>query len=317
MNGIKLQTYRLLNGKGKTLVKQVKDGTIITRFDKTPPAEAKTDVVCPHFMELKWGYGCPFDCSWCFLKGTFRMLETKTKPVPKSYKKVQEHLTFFFQNDGISSELLNSGELADSLMTEHTAKPFSEFIIPIFEQQKKHKLLMLTKSTNVENLLRIKNHDQTIISFSLNAPTVSKKWEKAPNPFDRIMAGKKLFDAEYEVRVRIDPMVPIENWKKDYNLLLNKIFESYVPERITIGSLRGLASTIRNCQDTSWVKYLNETSNWGKKISFEKRVEMYSFVKDYLKENFNYKKLALCKETIEMWDELDLDYRKISCNCLL
>jgi len=317
MAGVKYQEYQLLSGEMRRLVKQVKDGTIITRFDKTPfPAKAE-DVVCPHFMELKWGYGCPFNCSWCFLKGTLRLVKTKTLPVSKDYTKIKEHVQYFFENDGVSSELLNSGELADSLMTEHMQQPFSKIIVPLFEQQKRHKLLMLTKSTNVENLLALEGQRQTIVSFSLNAPTVSKRWERAPHPFKRIEAGKKLAENGYAVRVRIDPMVPIEKWQEDYTGLLNKLFESFEPERITIGSLRGLASTIRNCPDKSWTEYLNEKSNWGRKISTEKRVEMYSFVKNCLKDRFGYKKLALCKETVEMWNRLGADYRDIKCNCLL
>ncbi len=316
-SAVKYKEYELLDGSTKILVERVKDGSIITRFDKTPIPKYAQDVVCPHFLELKWGYGCPFNCSWCFLKGTLRMVKTKTAPVPKDHEKIANHVNYFLQNDGVSNELLNSGELADSLMTEHLERPFSQFIMPMFEKQRKHKVLLCTKSTNVKNLLGMEEHNQTVVSFSLNAPEVSKRWEKAPSPFDRIEAGKKLHERSYVVRVRVDPMVPIENWKKEYSKLLDKLFNSYTPERITIGSLRGLASTIRCCPDKSWVKYLNEKSNWGKKIDFNTRREMYSFVRDYLKANFGYRKLALCKETVEMWEELGMDYRKIRCNCLI
>ena len=315
--GVKYKEYGLLNGTTKTLVEKVKDGTIITRFDRTPVPQTPHDVVCPHFLELKWGYGCPFDCSWCFLKGTLRMVKTKTMPVAKDYERIEKHVNCFLQHDGVSNELLNSGELADSLMTEHLSSPFSKFILPMFEKQRKHKVLLCTKSTNIKHLLKREKHRQVVVSFSLNAPMVSKRWERAPSPFERIKAGKKLSEKGYVVRARIDPMVPIENWKKEYAKLIDKLFDSYVPERITIGSLRGLASTIRCCQDKTWVKYLNEKSNWGKKTDFDTRKEMYVFIRDYLKDSFGYKKLALCKETVEMWEELGQDYKKIKCNCLL
>ena len=315
--GVKYKNYELLDGSVRPLVEKVKDGSIITRFDRTPNPIYSHDVVCPHFLELKWGYGCPFNCSWCFLKGTLRMVKTKTAPVAKRYEKIEEHVNHFLQNDGVSAELLNSGELADSLMTEHLQSPFSEFIVPLFEKQNKHKVLLCTKSVNFKNLLKIKEHNQTIVSFSLNAPAVAKRWEKAPAPFARIEAGKKLVENGYTVRARIDPMVPIENWQKGYAMLLDKLFDSFVPERITIGSLRGLASTIRCCSDKTWAKYLNEKSNWGKRIAHSTRKEMYFFVKDYLKGNFGYKKLALCKETVEMWKALGMNYKEIKCNCLL
>src|SRR3989304_4222732 len=141
------------------------------------------------------------------------MLDTKTKPVVKEYCKIQKHTQSLFENDGYSEELLNAGELADSLMTENAKEPFSKFIIPLFEQQEKHKVLLLTKSTCTKNLEKIESHKQTIISFSLNAPCVSKKWEMAPPVKERIQAARTLNQSGYDVRVRIDPMVPIEKWQ--------------------------------------------------------------------------------------------------------
>jgi spore photoproduct lyase len=85
----------------------------------------------------------------------------------------------------------------------------------------------------------------------------------------RIEAAKKVYQAGYEIRIRIDPMVPIDNWKESYQELLDFIFENLTPERVTLGSLRGLQSTINGCSDKSWVKYLRETSNWGRKIDFQ------------------------------------------------
>jgi spore photoproduct lyase len=306
-----------LDGTKRHQVQRVGDGSIIKRFDKTSVPKSQTDVVCPHFLELKWAYGCPFDCAWCFLKGTLRMLDTKTKPVVKEYCKIQKHMQSLFENDENSRELLNAGELADSLMTENTKEPFSKFIVPLFEQQERHKVLLLTKSTYTKNLEKMKSHNQTIISFSLNAPVVSKKWEMAPPVRKRIHAAKTLSQCGYDVRVRIDPIVPIKGWEREYFGLVDSIFENFIPERITFGSLRGLQSTINNASDKSWVAFLTEKSNWGKKIEFDLRHRLYSVIIDYLKDEYSFGRVALCKETIGMWDKLDMDYTKIQCNCLL
>lgn len=319
-------TYKLLDGTPKRLVEKVGDGSIITRFTKTPSPRNKNDVVCPHFLELKWATGCPFNCAWCYLKGTLRMLPQKKAPKFKNRDKIKLHILSFFAEKNSQPEILNAGELADSLMgdfleLENGEEPFSKFIIPLFETQNKHKILFLTKSNKVNHLLEITPHNQVIMSFTLNADPVAKKWEKGPPTVEeRILAAKKVYDAGYETRIRIDPMVPIKNWERYYIQLIEEIFKNFIPERITIGSLRGLQSTLNGCKenadDLSWAEYLKEKTNWGKKVDFETRYKMYFTMIDYLKKKYAYKNVGLCKETLEMWNKLGMDYRKIKCNCV-
>lgn len=308
--------YRLLDGSVRVLPQRVGDGSIIKRFDKTPAPQKPTDVVCPHFLELKWAYGCPYDCAWCYLKGTFRFRPEGIKPVIKDYQKIELHVKEFLSAD-TQPEILNSGEIADSLMSEKSGNSFSKFIIPMFEAQDRHKVLFLTKSDRVQNLLEIDSHDQAIVSFSLNADRVARRWEKrAPSVARRIEAARKVSEAGYETRIRIDPMIPVANWKKHYVDLLDQLLPKLAPERITLGSLRGLQSTINGATDTSWVKYLQETSNWGKKIEFNCRYWMYLTLIEHLRERYDYTQVALCKETMQMWEKLGMDYRKIRCNCV-
>ena len=313
---IKYKMYQMLDGSKKELVQQVGDGLIIKRFDKTPVPEKKTDVVCPHFLELKWATGCPYNCSWCYLKGTFRFLPYKAKPHIKDFNKIRAHVETFL--DWVKEpEVLNSGELADSLMFEGNKKSFVNFVVPFLEQQGKHKMLLLTKSDRIQNLLELESREQVIVSFSLNAILVAKEWElKAPSIEKRISAAKALYDKGYEVRIRIDPMVPVNDWEKLYLELIDILFNSFIPERITLGSLRGLQSTINGTEDKSWVKYLSEYSNWGKKIDINLRLAMYERLISCLKEKYNFTKIALCKETVAVWEILKLDYKKIKCNCV-
>lgn len=313
---IKRKEYSMLGGSKKELVQQVGDGLIIKRFDKTPLPNNKTDVVCPHFLELKWATGCPYDCSWCYLKGTFRFLPYKTKPHLKDLEKLKKNTQAFLEYVA-EPEILNTGELADSLMFENSKYSLVNSLIPLFENQDKHKILLLTKSDKVQNLLRLNTHKQVIASFSLNAIPVAQRWElKAPTVKARIKAAKVLNDKGFEVRIRIDPMVPVKNWEKSYAFLIDLIFDSFMPERITLGSLRGLQSTINGTSDKSWVKYLSEYSNWGKKIDINLRLAMYKSLISHLKEKYNFTKLSLCKETVAVWEILKLDYKKIKCNCV-
>ncbi len=313
---ISIKKYKQLNGRYKYKVERVGDGSIIKIFDRTPFPENKKDVICPHFVELKWANGCNFNCAWCYLNGTFRFRPMGKCPYLKDKKKILEHTNAFI--DGVKiPTILNSGELADSLVFEGNGFSLSNNVIPLFKKQTKHKLLFLTKSININGILNSGSKKQTIASFTVNAFNVSERWERgAPNPMQRISAASKLSDEGYETRLRIDPLVPIKNWKERYIELIDYIFNNFTPERITLGSLRGLQSTINNCKDTSWVEYLDENSNWGKKISIQKRYNMYKVIIDYLEKEYKYSNLGLCKETKEMWDMIGKDYRKIKCNCI-
>ena len=255
---ISLKEYELLDGSTRSLVQHVGDGSIIKRFDKTPLPVRSENVVCPHFLELKWAYGCPFDCAWCYLKGTFRFLPTGTKPVVKNYDKVESHLRRFL-SELTTPEILNTGEIADSLMSEGSSQPFSKFVIPILESQSRHKVLFVTKSNNIRYLLEINPHNQVIMSFSFNADEVARRWERDAPP---------------------------------------------------------VQSTINGSTDKSWLEYLKESSNWGKKVDFKTRYEIYAAMIKKLKDVYGYEGIALCKETVAMWAKLGMDYRKIKCNCI-
>jgi len=83
---IQIGEYETFYGQRKSLVAQVGDGSIIHRFDKTPVPREPEDIVCPHFLELKWALGCPFNCAWCYLQGTLRLYPRRKAPTPLSQK---------------------------------------------------------------------------------------------------------------------------------------------------------------------------------------------------------------------------------------
>ena len=313
---IKIGTCLQLNGIEKPCVLEVGDGSIITLFDKTPFPVKDTDVVCPHFLELKWANGCRFNCSWCYLNGTLRFRPMGKKPYLKNKDKIIKHIISFLRNVEIPS-ILNSGELSDSLVFEGNGFSLSKDIVPLFQSQSRHKLLILTKSRNVKGLLESDSQESIVTSFSLNGLKVAAQWEKgAPTPVQRVKAAKQLQEAGYRVRIRIDPIVPIDTWREDYRKIIDIIFENIDPERITLGSLRGLQSTLNNSMDTSWVRFLDDTSNWGLKISHEKRLEMYSFIIDHLTKKYSYESIALCKESMKIWKDLNIDFKEMKCNCI-
>jgi len=203
-------------------------------------------------------------------------------------------------------------------MDERNGRPFSQWIVEAFQRQSKHKVLFLTKSAYVSKMLQIEDHSQAIAGFSLNAYPVSRKWERAPTPKARMRAAEQLSLQGWEVRVRIDPIVPIPEWRKAYARLVDDIFSRFSPSRVTLGTPRGLQSTLNNVSDKSWVEYLDSPqSGWGRKVADGTREEIYRWMLDRLEAHISLRDVGLCKETLGIFDKLERDFRKQVCNCMM
>lgn len=293
----------------KALIR-IGDGTVIAKFSQTKP-----EIVCPEFMECKPFNGCNFDCEWCYLNGTYRFTKNKSganigkAATFKEAKKVEDHIRMAMETINEPS-LFNCGEVSDALIFPWMLE---QHVLPIFKEgnkKKGHKVLLLTKNTNVGFLYNAKAQDCAIIAFSVNAEFVSNMWEtRAPHPWKRLEAARKVFDWGYPVRLRIDPTVPVEDWKVGYRELVDKIM-FYVPkaEVITIGSLRMTTLNLRICQelgnDTSYSDYLKERNSRDIRAPTETRIEMYDFIINELRTKGFKGHIALCKETKEVWKAL-------------
>ncbi|MGD0405998.1 MAG: radical SAM protein [Candidatus Bathyarchaeia archaeon] len=282
---------------------------IVVPFDKTPP-----DIACGMFWELRWAYGCPFNCSYCYLRGTMR---GKMKPQYVRTELVLQALDEAFAKIETPA-IFNSGELSDSLMNSQLMKP----IVDKFEEQKKHKIYLLSKcGTQNIGFLQEKLRKQVICGWSINAPEIAIRWEKgAAPPENRIEAAAMVSKAGYDTRIRIDPIFPVKEWQVYYTNLLERILSQFTPKRIILGTPRGLWKTIKYAKEANanleWTQFFAEDTSWGKKLAFEQRKEIYQFFFDKLRSvGYHQSKISLCKETAKMLEALKLKYSLGLCNC--
>jgi len=299
------EALRVSKGSGP----EWKGNRVVVPFDKTP-----SDIACGMFWELRWAYGCPLNCSYCYLRGTMR---GRMKPQYVRTETVLQALDEAF-TEIWAPAIFNAGELSDALMNPAMMIP----IVDKFEEQKKHKVYLLTKlgERNVSFLLE-KTRKQVICGWSINAPVVAELWESAaPKPKERIHCAKKISENGYDVRIRIDPIFPVENWKSHYSDLLDELLGSLTPNKLILGTPRGLWKTIKYASDSNidmrWARFFKEDSSWGKKLLFEQRKEIYEFLCDKLSlAGYPLSKVSLCKETVHMLQALRIDYGGRTCNC--
>jgi spore photoproduct lyase len=232
--------------------------------------------------------------------------------------------------------MFNSGELADSLSMEHLTRAGREFI-PWFGKTDKGYLFMLTKSCNVDDILDLPHNGHTIIAWSINNKKVSRKFEIGAPGFEaRLEACRKVQKAGYPICIRLDPIMPVDGWQRAYTETIRRIFEKVSPERITLGTLRFEKGfyNMRNIIFTngselpSMLGTMNpmfkskvfdgfQSPKSGKySFSEDKRAEIFRYIIGQIRK-FSDCKIALCKESADLWNRVGLDLSRCSCVCQL
>ncbi len=293
-------------------------------------------MLCPHFDRLKLASnGCFYKCDWCYLKLTYRAAFPYIC-VHVEYDKIKKQLATRLSKANGKSVIFNSGELADSLSMNHITRA-GEAFIPWFAKSGNGYLFMLTKSDNVDGILDLEHNQHTIIAWSINNEMVSRKYEIGAPTFERrINAAKKVQHAGYPLRIRLDPIVPFDGWQNEYAKTIKDIFDKVSPERITLGTLRFEEGfyNMRNTIFTTGLELKNHLDDMipmfepkkfagskrakAGKYSFseEKRTEIFNFAIDEIRKYSNCK-IALCKESAEVWQQTGLNVSKCSCVCQL
>ncbi len=287
-----------------------------------------TQIECFRFWQLVVAGGCPYRCAYCFLQTVpwwFRFRPDELyglvyTNVDDMVEEIKEWLADPIPKMIIAGEL-QDGLVFDSAYKKTSGKALTHHIIPLFAAQKRHRLIFLTKSAQIQHALELTPTPQVVFSWSVNAEEVGTKWEHgAPLPSERFAAAEKMKKAGWPIRFRLDPMIPFPNWKKGYGETIRRI-NALSPEMVTLGSLRatsynGLRNASKaNGRDESIFDYLTEEkdpSGFKYRLPFEKQVEMFRFAMSHLKTSI---KPALCKEDRALWKALGLQFD--GCHCLL
>jgi spore photoproduct lyase len=292
---------------------------------------ADSGIVCFKFWQLAPAWGCPFRCAYCFLQ---------TVPYARFNGRALTGLVYANWQDMVTEvkdwraspvpRMLVVGELQDGLAFDNaygvaTGKPLTHHLVPLFAAQRRHKVIFLTKSTLIRHALKPEPTPQVVFSWSVKADYVARRWELgAPSPRGRFAAARRMKEAGWPIRFRLDPMVPYhdgdEHWRDGYAEAVEWI-NALEPEMVTVGALRATAKTAlksaaaRNGRPSDIFDHLSEKDPSGFKyrLPFEQQVELYRFALDRL----DCRRItpALCKEDVTVWEAVGLKFG--GCHCLL
>ena len=180
---------------------------------------------CQSAVELNIVDGCVFRCAYCGF-GRFIIIpldvECWMAGLDEVFARYPQQTLFKYSN-----------------MTDLPAfEPQYNAIAPMVElfgrQQGRH-LMLFTKSDNVDFLLPLAHGGNTIVSWSMSSEAVSRLVDRRTATMEqRIEAMRKCQQAGYTVRARLSPIVPVRNWRQEYQTLFERLFKNCRPDIVTM-----------------------------------------------------------------------------------
>ena len=288
---------------------------------------AGSGIVCFKFWQLVAAGGCPYRCSYCFLQTTPWFRFNPDLLYGLVYSNVDDMLREIdlWLEDPVPKMMI-LGELQDGLVFEKayrkvTGKPLSHWIIPRFAAQTRHRLIFLTKSTEINEAAELEPTPQVVFSWSVNAEEVAEQWEQGtPLPSARFEAAMTMKRAGWPVRFRLDPMLPYPGWRVGYSEAIRQI-NRVGPEMVTLGALRATSgkslrtAAKKNGREDQIFEYLTEErdpSGFKYRIPKERQIELFRFAIERLSPSIVP---SLCKEDKSLWKALNMRFQ--GCHCLL
>lgn len=279
------------------------------KFDFFKPCPCTKNVVCCNYSILNTGYGCPYECSYCFLQG-YQNVAGIILPCNINefldINKIKPKQSKLFDLPRVGS-----GEFTDSLVFDDITL-FSTDIVKFFKENQNISFEFKTKSANIENLLKIGGTRNIVVAWSVNTEKMIEQNEHlTPKLEERLKSAQKCIQAGYSVAFHFDPVIFYKDWQKDYKKTIENIFDfidgKYI-KWISVGSLRmpvELKKVIENRFFDN--KILDEELLLGddNKLRYAKelRVQMYKKLADCIKMHNKDIAVYLCMESPEVWNK--------------
>lgn len=267
-------------------------------------------ISCGYFV-LNLGFGCPFECSYCYLQG-YQNLNAIILPY-----NIED---FFSDFESRFSNLkfpirLGTGEFTDSLALDPYTG-YADELIKFFSRRNNVILELKTKSSNIDAILANKPAENIVVSFSLSPKEISEKEEfLCACVQERIEAMKKLYRAGWPVAFHLDPIILNDNFVALYKNLFDEVFSDISPEKIrwvSLGTFRfnpKTAVVVEKRFPFSKILEAEMSIDFDEKLRypFLVRKKIYSQIISLLKKKgLDISRLYLCMEEARMWKELPL-----------
>ena len=307
----------LLAGKRTLMIGRT--SSFVGRFDGKLGQNVRC---CPYYKLVPLSNGCPYLCTYCYLAFVYRNYAPFIK-ININYDTMFKQIRKTLAGTG-GKVSFNMGEMLDSLALDHITN-LTTMLVPFFAGLSRGFLMMLTKSSNIDNLLAIEPNNKTVVSWSLNSRRMIEQYELGTAGLsERIDAASKCQRHGYRIRIRIDPGILHPDWQADYSDLFEKTLTIVKPENITLGMLRLLPGHFRMAADAYGVRagkllshnFVRGASDHKLRYPPKQRVEFYTHLIDVIRSFDKEVSISLCRETPEIWSIFKDRCKAGKCNCV-
>lgn len=266
--------------------------------------------VCCNYFVINFASNCPMDCSYCFLQEyladnpALKVFSNVDDLVSEAAGLLGRHRGFFFR--------MGTGEVADSLALDPYIG-FSKEVIPFFAEQPNVLLELKTKSDRVEDLLALDPKGRVLVSWSMNPQRVIEMDEhRTASLEERLAAARRCEGAGYRLGFHFDPIIEYPGWERDYREMVEKIFSTVDPQRVSwvsMGVLRtspGLKRAMRErFPSTRLLTGEQVLCPDGKMRYFQPlRVGIYRKMLGWIRNLAPTTLVYLCMESREVWRQV-------------
>lgn len=261
---------------------------------------------CCGYTILHFGENCTVGCTYCILQAYLN------RPCLRIFGNIDEMLSevesVFLQHPTVLFRV-GTGEFTDSLLLDPWTA-YSSYFVPFFARFSNAVLELKTKTAFVDRLKGLSHGGHTIVSWSLNAPSIMRQEEKNAAPFElRLDCARKCLEWGYFLGFHFDPIFFFQGWEREYASTVESLFSTIPPDKIVYISL-GAFRFMPELKS----RILEKNPTWrftsgefilcpdGKKRYFvDVRVRLYSFLLEQIRSYAPDVCVYLCMESGSVW----------------
>jgi len=261
---------------------------------------------------LNVGFGCPMDCSYCYLQTYSNAPGIILSANVEDY---YEHIENFDRK--LTQKIrIGTGEFTDSLAFDEYTE-YSTVLIPFFRNMKNLVLELKTKVNKIDNVLKTEPNDNVVISWSINTEKMAQKYERGASRVKaRVQAALLAARRGYKIGFHFDPLIYYDGWEDEYRDAVEKLFSFDEIRKntvwISLGTLRytpGLKQTAEKRFSDNIMFYQGEFfADSDGKLRYKKniRIGMYNKMISWIRSFKMDACIYLCMESEDVWQKTPL-----------